>query len=99
MDFAKTLAVITGGASGLGRAVAERVVAAGGKAAILDLQEAAGQAAAKEIGASFFNCDVSIESNVSLRSRRRAGHWAASICWSTARASSARESSSARTDR
>jgi NAD(P)-dependent dehydrogenase (short-subunit alcohol dehydrogenase family) len=64
MDFAKTLAVITGGASGLGRAVAERVVAAGGKAAILDLQEAAGQAAAKEIGASFFNCDVSIESNV-----------------------------------
>jgi NAD(P)-dependent dehydrogenase (short-subunit alcohol dehydrogenase family) len=64
MDFAKTLAVITGGASGLGRAVAERVVAAGGKAAILDLQEAAGQAAAKEIGASFFNCDVSIESKV-----------------------------------
>ena len=64
MDFGKSLAVITGGASGLGRAVAERVVAAGGKAAILDLQEAAGQAAAKEIGASFFNCDVSNESRV-----------------------------------
>ena len=74
MDFAKTLAVITGGASGLGRAVAERVVAAGGKAAILDLQEAAGQAAAKEIGASFFNCDVSIESNVvaAIEAARRA---------------------------
>jgi NAD(P)-dependent dehydrogenase (short-subunit alcohol dehydrogenase family) len=64
MDFAKTLAVITGGASGLGRAVAERVIAAGGKAAILDLQEAAGQAVAKEIGASFFTCDVAIESRV-----------------------------------
>jgi len=74
MDFAKTLAVITGGASGLGRAVAERVVAAGGQAAILDLQEAAGQAAAKEIGASFFNCDVSIESNVvaAIEAARRA---------------------------
>jgi len=74
MDFAKTLAVITGGASGMGRAVAERVAAAGGKAAILDLQEAAGQAAAKEIGASFFNCDVSIESNVvaAIEAARRA---------------------------
>jgi NAD(P)-dependent dehydrogenase (short-subunit alcohol dehydrogenase family) len=64
MDFGKTLAVITGGASGLGRAVAERVIAAGGKAAILDLQEAAGQAVAKEIGAYFFTCDVAIESRV-----------------------------------
>ena len=34
MNFSKTLAVITGGASGLGKAVAERVIAAGGKAAI-----------------------------------------------------------------
>jgi NAD(P)-dependent dehydrogenase (short-subunit alcohol dehydrogenase family) len=64
MNFSKALAVITGGASGLGRAVAERVIAAGGKAAILDLQEAAGQAAAKEIGATFLKCDVAIEAQV-----------------------------------
>ena len=64
MNFSKTLAVVTGGASGLGRAVAERVIGAGGKAAILDLQEAAGQAAAREIGASFFKCDVAVESQV-----------------------------------
>ena len=64
MNFSKTLAVITGGASGLGKAVAERIIAAGGKAAILDLQEAAGQAAAKELGASFFKCDVSVEAQV-----------------------------------
>ena len=64
MNFSKTLAVITGGASGLGKAVAERVIAAGGKAAILDLQEAAGQAAATELGASFFKCDVSVEAQV-----------------------------------
>jgi NAD(P)-dependent dehydrogenase (short-subunit alcohol dehydrogenase family) len=64
MNFSKTLAVITGGASGLGRAVAERVVAAGGKAVILDLQEAAGQSAAKEIGAVFLKCDVAVEAQV-----------------------------------
>jgi len=64
MNFSETLAVITGGASGLGKAVAERVIAAGGKAAILDLQETAGQAAAKEIGASFLKCDVTSETQV-----------------------------------
>jgi NAD(P)-dependent dehydrogenase (short-subunit alcohol dehydrogenase family) len=64
MNFSKTLAVITGGASGLGKAVAERIIAAGGKAAILDLQEAAGQATAQELGVSFFKCDVSVEAQV-----------------------------------
>ena len=64
MKFNSSLAVITGGASGLGRAVAERVIAAGGKASIFDLQEATGRAAANEIGASFYKCDVSVESQV-----------------------------------
>ena len=64
MNFSNTLAVISGGASGLGKAVAQRVIAAGGKAAILDLQEAAGNTVAKEIGASFFQCDVSAETQV-----------------------------------
>jgi NAD(P)-dependent dehydrogenase (short-subunit alcohol dehydrogenase family) len=74
MNFSKTLAVITGGASGLGKAVAERVIAAGGKAALLDLQEAAGHATAKELGASFFKCDVSEEAQVvaAIESARRA---------------------------
>jgi NAD(P)-dependent dehydrogenase (short-subunit alcohol dehydrogenase family) len=64
MDFRTTLAVITGGASGLGKAVAMRVIAGGGKAAIFDLQDALGAAAADEIGASFFKCDVAVESQV-----------------------------------
>ena len=64
MKFDRTLAVVTGGASGLGRAVAERVVAHGGRAAILDLQEAAGEKAAKEIGVTFLKCDVAVESQV-----------------------------------
>jgi NAD(P)-dependent dehydrogenase (short-subunit alcohol dehydrogenase family) len=64
MKFSSTLAVITGGASGLGKAVAEHVIAAGGKAAILDLQAETGQAVAAQIGASFFKCDVADEAQV-----------------------------------
>ncbi|MGA2190796.1 MAG: SDR family NAD(P)-dependent oxidoreductase [Steroidobacteraceae bacterium] len=64
MIFGKTLAIVTGGASGLGKAVAERVIAAGGKAAILDVQEAAGAAAARQMGAVFVKCDVAVESQV-----------------------------------
>ncbi len=64
MNFSSTLAVVTGGASGLGRAVAERVIAAGGKAAILDLQDAAGRSVAAEIGATFIPCDVTSEPQV-----------------------------------
>ena len=57
-------AVVTGGASGLGRAVAERIVALGGRAVILDVQEEAGHAAAREIDATFVKCDVGVEPEV-----------------------------------
>jgi NAD(P)-dependent dehydrogenase (short-subunit alcohol dehydrogenase family) len=60
----QTLAVVTGGASGLGRAVAEHIVAHGGRAAILDLQQEAGEAVAREIGATFHRCDVGVEAQV-----------------------------------
>jgi NAD(P)-dependent dehydrogenase (short-subunit alcohol dehydrogenase family) len=76
MKITHTMAVVTGGASGLGRAVAERVIAQGGRAAILDLQEAAGRRVAGEIGASFFQCDVSVESQVvsAMAAARQAMH-------------------------
>ncbi|MGD0491010.1 MAG: SDR family NAD(P)-dependent oxidoreductase [Steroidobacteraceae bacterium] len=64
MRFEDSAAVITGGASGLGRAVAERIVAGGGRAVIVDVQDEAGRAAAKEIGATFVKCDVSAEQEV-----------------------------------
>ena len=64
MRIEDTAAVITGGASGLGRAVAERVVARGGRAVIVDVQDDAGRAAAEEIGATYVRCDVSAEADV-----------------------------------
>jgi NAD(P)-dependent dehydrogenase (short-subunit alcohol dehydrogenase family) len=55
MDIKDTVAVVTGGASGLGEAVVERLIAGGGKAAIFDMNEAKGQAlAAKHAGKAIF---------------------------------------------
>ena len=66
MKLSDTRAVITGGASGLGLAVARHLSAAGGKVALLDVQEAPGRAAAAALGAgaAFGRCDVTPEAEV-----------------------------------
>jgi NAD(P)-dependent dehydrogenase (short-subunit alcohol dehydrogenase family) len=51
MDIKGKVAVITGGASGLGAATARTLVAKGGKVAIFDLQEDKGNALVAELGA------------------------------------------------
>lgn len=50
--FSGRTAVITGGASGLGKAVAARIVAEGGKVSLWDLDAEGLRAAADEVGAS-----------------------------------------------
>ena len=57
-------AVVTGGASGLGRASAEALAAAGLKVAVFDLNEEAGQDVAKAIGGLFCKVDVTSEDSV-----------------------------------
>src|ERR1700761_461351 len=66
MKIQDARAVVTGGASGLGAAVASHVVAKGGKVTILDVQEGPGQAAAARLGgnAAFLRCDVTSEAEV-----------------------------------
>lgn len=66
MDLATANAVVTGGASGLGLATAERVVAAGGRATLLDLNAEQGSASAARLGerAHFVKTDVSSETEV-----------------------------------
>ena len=66
MDLASAKALVTGGASGLGLATAEKVVAAGGQAVLLDVNEEQGEKSAAELGerVSFIRTDVSSEDEV-----------------------------------
>lgn len=62
-------AIITGGASGIGRAIARRFAASGATIHIVDLDQSASEAAAKEIAesggaASAHQCDVSRQEQV-----------------------------------
>ena len=58
--------VVTGGASGLGRAVVDTIVAAGGRAVIVDVNSETGKAAEAALGASvrFAQADVTSEEQV-----------------------------------
>jgi len=66
MKLKDARAVVSGGASGLGHAVARHIAAHGGKVVILDVQEGPGRAAAAALGASagFVRCDVTSEAEV-----------------------------------
>jgi 3-hydroxyacyl-CoA dehydrogenase / 3-hydroxy-2-methylbutyryl-CoA dehydrogenase len=67
MKIAEAGIVITGGASGIGRAVAQAMAEKGGRVAIFDLNEAAGQDVARDLGsgALFAKVNVADESSVS----------------------------------
>src|SRR3546814_5098297 len=56
--------VVTGGASGLGRASAEALAAAGVKVAIFDVNEEGGKAVADAIGGLFCRVDITSEDSV-----------------------------------
>ena len=58
------VAVVTGGASGLGGATAKALADKGAKVAIFDLNEELGAKHAKAIGGQFFQCDVTSEASV-----------------------------------
>lgn len=66
MKFSNTVALITGGASGLGFATARALIAKGSRAVLLDLPSSNGAAAASSLGvkATFIAADVRDEAQV-----------------------------------
>lgn len=66
MELKDTVALITGGASGLGEACARRLLNAGGKVVLLDRNEKLGKEREEELGAScrFAKADVTSEEEV-----------------------------------
>ena len=64
MDLHGGVALVTGGASGLGEAVAHRLSASGAKVVVVDLNDAVGEEVASAVGGRFVRADESSEADV-----------------------------------
>lgn len=64
MKIDGTTGIVTGGASGLGEAVARRLTADGARVAIFDMNDTAGTALAETLGGAFYKVDVTNEGSV-----------------------------------
>jgi len=60
MSFQGKVALVTGGANGLGRAAAARLIGQGAKVVLADIEKETGEAAAAELGAEFIRTDVTV---------------------------------------
>jgi NAD(P)-dependent dehydrogenase (short-subunit alcohol dehydrogenase family) len=72
-------ALVAGGASGLGKAVARRLQSSGARVTIADINAQSGQTVADEIGARFVVCDVTNPEQVQA-AVEAAGHLRISVC-------------------
>ena len=83
MKIDNAVAVVTGGASGLGEATVRNFVAGGGRVAIFDLNEERGDKVAGELGdaASFHRADVTDEASIAAAlDAAAAAHGRIQIC-------------------
>ncbi|HUZ09078.1 MAG TPA: SDR family NAD(P)-dependent oxidoreductase [Acidimicrobiales bacterium] len=64
MDLHGGVALVTGGASGLGEAVAHRLAASGARVVVVDLNEEMGEQVASAVGGRFVRADVASEVDV-----------------------------------
>ena len=67
MDIKGKVAVVSGGASGMGLEIVKRLLSLGAKAAIFDMNAAAGEAVVAEFGDSVMFADVNVTSEESVQ--------------------------------
>ena len=80
MKISGTAAIVTGGGSGLGRATAEALASKGARVAVVDLNPAAAEEAARAVGGLALLCDVADEASASAAvAKAEAAHGAARI--------------------
>ncbi len=72
MQIAGSVALVTGGGSGLGRATAEALAAAGASVVIVDLPTSDGEQVAEDLGVSFSPGDVMSENDITAALDRAA---------------------------
>ncbi len=75
--FEKQIAVVTGGAQGIGRAVAENLLAGGARIAIWDIDKTLAEEAADEFGRQAISLEVDISnwSEVAAACRKTCDYW------------------------
>jgi NAD(P)-dependent dehydrogenase (short-subunit alcohol dehydrogenase family) len=71
MQLDQVRAVVTGGASGLGLAVARHLVAQGGKVSLFDVNDEKGEVAARELGGGAFYVRTDVTSEEGVRDALR----------------------------
>ena len=73
MKLEDKVAIVTGGASGIGEASARQLAAAGARVVVADLNEEKGQEVASELGGLFVKCDVtSVEDAQTVQASKKA---------------------------
>ena len=75
------LAVVTGGAQGIGRAIAEEFLAQGARVVIADIDTELGAKTADEIGAGFVAIDVTDTASIALAIKRATTEWGHIDIW------------------
>jgi NAD(P)-dependent dehydrogenase (short-subunit alcohol dehydrogenase family) len=65
-DYGGRVVAVTGAATGIGRATAAAFAGAGAAVYLLDVDDDAGEAAAKEVGGTYVHCDVTSEADIDV---------------------------------
>jgi len=75
MELKDQIALVTGGASGMGREVCYQLAKQGARVAVLDINEKGAQTVAKDIQGFVLACDIADESSVTQAFQKLEQHW------------------------